>query len=100
MIVLVLSSNAYSGDVWNEYLKTAEGDTLTAITNMENDYNLFVIGGIALEKDLKNATSRGDRYAKQFDEERGSWFDRLWDSEVVKTLIFIAGVWLGIYAGK
>lgn len=100
LIVLVLSGTAYSGDVWTDYLSKAEGDTVTALTNMESDYMMFVDEGIRLETDLLKANARGDRYAKQFMEERGNWFERTWDSDAIKTLIFIAGVWLGIYAGK
>ena len=84
--------------MWDSYLKEAGGDSISAHAAMESDVLLYSGEVIDLEADLRKAVARGDRLATWYDEEHGNWFERLWDSDAMKTIIFVAGVWLGIYA--
>jgi hypothetical protein len=92
--------SAFAGDVLNSYLAEASGDSTVAIAQMESDILLFSGEVVMLETDVKKATSRGDRYAAEFKEEQGNWFDKLWASDAIKTILFGLGVWLGTYASK
>ena len=65
---------------------------------LESDIALFSGEVILLERDLKAAIARGDRYAEQYDIEKGNWFERLWESEAVKTMIAITFFYLGTQA--
>jgi hypothetical protein len=82
------------------YLNEAMGDSTVAVRLMETDILLFSGEVIMLEKDLKKATARGDRYSAQYEEEKGNWFERLWESDAMKTIVFVLGVWMGIYASS
>ena len=66
---------------------------------MEADILLFSGEVIDMEADLKKAVSRGDRLAKWYNEEKGNWFERLWN-RIKFAVGLTAGVWLGSYAAN
>jgi hypothetical protein len=98
LVCVTFGNVSRAGEVWDDYLAVAEGDSVLAHTNMESDILLFSGEVIDLEADLKKEEARSDRLSTWFAEERGNWFDRLYDSEAMKFIVFVAGVWLGTYA--
>lgn len=81
--------------MWNDYLQQASGDSVAAFAAIEADVLLFSGEVLALEKDKKVADSRVRYYQKLYGEEKGLWYDRLWDSDITKTLLFLGGFYLG-----
>ena len=96
---LVLVSASHAGEVWDDYLKQAGGDSISAHMAMEADVVLFLGEVIDLEADLKKSDARGDRLAKWHDEAVGGWFEQLW-GRIKFAVGLTIGLWLGVYAGS
>ncbi len=82
----------------DSYLAAAEGDSVAATAAMEADIILFSGEVLLLERDVAVATARGDRYAEWYGIEKQSWFEKLWESEAVKTMIALTFFYLGTQA--
>ena len=82
----------------DNYLAIAEGDTVAAVTAMETDILLMSDEMIHFKRDLSVAEARVTRYSSWYANERGNWFERLWESEAIKTMIAIAFFYLGTQA--
>lgn len=101
--VVFLSAWLMHGDVLAQdeilpsYLAEAGGDTALAMAQMGSDIMLFTGDIEQLERDVRVATARADKYQTWYAAESRNWFERLWDSEVVKTLLFVLGFLAGAH---
>ncbi len=86
--------------MWDNYFAEAGEDSAATVRAMESDVLLFSGESILLERDLKKAIARGDRYENWYEGERGSWLDRIWKSDFIKWGSFVLGVWFGAYAAS
>jgi hypothetical protein len=97
---VLFGSVSSADEVWTSYLAEADGDSTQARVLMGNDIRLLSGEVLALERDLKVERAQTERFKKLYGIERGNWLEQVWDSDLMRWVTFVFGVWLGTQASN
>ena len=73
----------------------AKNDTSLALRILSVKTAELLDGTNVLQADLELCNRSNDRFKEYYGYENESWLEKAWDSDAVKVVIFIGGIWVG-----
>ena len=97
---LISAPNVFAGDdpageIRQGALSAADGDTTRAFFLLSTRTADLLDKQFVLERDIQIINSVNERYKEYYGFDNKSWVRSAWDSDAVKVVIFIGGIWLG-----
>ena len=76
-------------------LAEANGDTAMAFILLSTRTSTLLDNTNVLQAELRVSNNLNDRYKTYYGLNEKSWLEDAWDSDAVKVILFLGGVWLG-----
>jgi hypothetical protein len=84
-----------AGEIRQGALSAADGDTSRAFFLLSTRTADLLDKTNVLQRDIQIINSVNERYKEYYGFDNKSWARSAWDSDAVKVVIFIGGIWLG-----
>jgi len=95
MLLCALPANGSPEEITLNALARADGDTTAALHLLAEDALLLADANLLLEHDLRVSNAWGDLLAKRAELTDPPWWEQIWDSDIMKVLLFCFGAWVG-----